>query len=218
MKEKQSEHFIIYYVDDDKIVLNDVIKILEDKYKYITDFLEFHPKDKTEIFIYPNQQIFQTKKYGFILLLLRLDWLIGDNIGEKVIIVSPRNPGKVHDYYSVVKAIPHEFVHALNYQINPNCSKWINEGLALYAGNPRKIPDLLNRYNIPLLEEIKTNNPLKFVTINGYQYAGTYINFLNNNYGKEKVLQLLKNSDGTSGIEKILKKKKKKYMMNGLKI
>lgn len=48
--------------------------------------------------IYDHQSTMQKKKYGYIGPLLGLDWYIGDNIGTDVILTSPANPGKVHDY------------------------------------------------------------------------------------------------------------------------
>lgn len=43
----------------------------------------------------------------------------------------------------------------------------------------------------PTFKEIQTNNPIKFSNIGGYTYAQTYIEFLDETYGFDSVLEFL---------------------------
>jgi hypothetical protein len=50
---------------------------------------------------------------------------------------------------------------------------------------------------IPSYKEICTKNPIEFSNIGGYSLAHTYIEYLSNEYGWSKVLELLKTENYT---------------------
>ncbi|MDN5277143.1 MAG: hypothetical protein PWR01_1108 [Clostridiales bacterium] len=188
---KETDNFVFYYEKQDENAALDMAEILEKTYKKINSAMNFNRTEKTEIYIYPNLQTFQTKKYGYLGRILGPEWYIGDNIKDKVIIVSPLNPGPVHDYNSVVQAVVHEYVHTVIYQINKKTPKFLNEGLAGYLSGNTK-PDYPLE-NIPDIEDTRISNPIKFGNKGLYAFSYTYIEFLDKNYGMNKIMDLIKN-------------------------
>lgn len=134
----------------------------------------------------------QMKKYGFIGPLLGLDWYIGDNIGTNVILTSPANHGPVHDYNYIKYAVLHEIVHAYISVENPQIELWLTEGVALYLTNGEPFyKEYLDSMSIPTYADTKTKNPIKFANCGGYKFAHTYIEYLEDTYGWDKVCELL---------------------------
>lgn len=118
------------------------------------------------------------------------EWYIGDNVKDKVVIVSPLNPGPAHDYDSIVQAVVHEYVHTVVYQINKKTPKFLSEGLAGYlSGNAKPYYPL---GDVPDIKDTKISNPIKFGNKGLYPFSYTYIEFLHKNYGMNKVLNLIK--------------------------
>lgn len=128
--------------------------------------------------------------------MLGLDWYIGDNMGTNVILTSPANPGPAHTYEENKEAVLHEIVHAYISVINPNIHLWLNEGMALYLSNGEKFSStILDDMAIPSFKAIQTKNPITFSNIGGYTFAHTYIEYLDKEYGWNKVLKLIKTED-----------------------
>jgi hypothetical protein len=174
----------------------------EDVYDYaqgiedIANKLGFYENPGINVYVYDSQATMQSKKYGFIAPLLGLDWYIGDNIGTNVILTSPANPGPAHSYDDVALASLHEIVHAYVSVINPHVSLWLTEGVALYLTNGEPLTrDYLEANSVPSFEDTRTRNPLRFNDCGGYQFAHTYIEYLDETYGWDKVLELLATED-----------------------
>jgi len=205
MKVKIGRWVDVYYEKEEAAAL-DCFNLAEQKAEYLMGKLGIKEKSKIKIFIYDKQSTFQTKKYGLITLLFNLDWYIGDNIGSTVILTSPANPGRLHNYKSIKQSLPHEMVHAYEYLINPKMKEWLKEGIALYLTNGGQLKKgELQNVKIPSFEDIQTENPIKFANIGGYVLANTYIEYLDKKYGWHKVLQLLK----TNNYKKIFQKSDK---------
>ncbi|MDP4151983.1 MAG: hypothetical protein Q8865_00885 [Bacillota bacterium] len=138
----------------------------------------------------------QAKKYGYIAPLLGLDRYIGDNIGTRVILTSPANPRKIHTYDDNKEAVLHEMVHAYANILNPHIHLWLTEGMALYMSNGEPFyRSYLQDHILPSYSDLQTKNPIQFSGMGGYQLAPTYIQFINDDYGWNKVLQLIKTED-----------------------
>ncbi len=144
------------------------------------------------------------KKYGFIAPLLNLHWYIGDNRGTDTILASPGEAEHQNEYDRRKYAAPHELVHALNSNLNPQMPLWLNEGTALYLTNGNPPKHLYSNNTAPTLAQTDTSNPIEFANMGGYNYAYTYVEFLDQTYGWEQVLSLLKNGDyvAATGITK----------------
>ncbi len=192
MQVYEGERVNVHY-EREAAAASDVFALAQDRAAGLSDKLGISSDKKINIYIYDHQSAMQTKKYGFIAPLLGLDWYIGDNIGTNVLLTSPANPGKVHNYNNNKYAVLHEMVHAYISELNPHISLWLTEGTALYLTNGEPFyKEYLSRHKIPSLSAIKTTNPVKFANIGGYQLANTYIEYLDAAYGWDKVLELIR--------------------------
>lgn len=195
MKQLSGKWINVLY-EKEEAAARDVFEYADGETKAVAEKLGFTEKQDINVYIYDNQATMQTKKYGFIAPLLGLDWYIGDNIGTNVILTSPANPGKVHDYDNNKYAVLHEIVHAYVSVINSKVELWLTEGTALYLSNGEPFErDILNYCNIPTYEQTCTGNPIEFSNCGGYTFAHTYIEYIEKNYGWDKVLELIKTQD-----------------------
>ena len=198
--------WINVYYEDEEVAAKDAFNLADSEAEKIATKLGFTKKQDVSIFIYDHQSTMQTKKYGFIAPVLGLDWYIGDNIGTDVILTSPANPGKVHNYENNKKAVLHEMVHAYVSVINPHIRLWLTEGMALYLSNGEPFyKKYLATMKIPSYSETETTNPIKFAKVNGYTFANTYIEYLDGTYGWDKLLELIK----TENFQKVYEKSEK---------
>ncbi|MCL1790501.1 MAG: hypothetical protein FWG40_03950 [Peptococcaceae bacterium] len=183
----------VYYEAEEKAA-RDVFALTEVENKRLAQKLGLEEPPSVNLYIYDKQSTFQTKKYGYVALVLSLDWYVGDNRGTNVLLTSPANPGKGHTYDEIKLTALHELVHAYNYVINPNMRLWINEGVALYLTNGDQPPSNPGGH-VPTLAQTRSGNPLVFSQSNGYTYAQTYIEYLDRTYGWSKILVLLQTGD-----------------------
>ncbi|TAH64507.1 MAG: hypothetical protein EWM47_12460 [Anaerolineaceae bacterium] len=185
------------YYEKEKEAARDTFELADERAKELAELLGLSEKQDIRIYIYDNQKTMQSKKYGFIALALGLDWYIGDNIGTDVLLTSPANPGKVHDYENNKNAVLHEIVHAYNHILNDNMTYWVDNGLAGYLSgqNPG---DIRGYGTIPTLEQTQIKGltaPVKFTNFNGYAYSYTYIEYLNDTYSWDSIREFAKTGD-----------------------
>lgn len=204
---KMEGKWITVYYEEEEEAAEDVFHLADSEAGKIAAALGFSEKQDVNVYIYDSQNTMQTKKYGFLARILSLDWYIGDNIGTNVILTSPANPGKVHDYDNNKYAVLHEIVHAYVSVMNPGIDLWLTEGMALYLSNGEPFyKEYLDDMEVPAYEEICTRNPIRFSDSGGYTFAHTYMEYLDQTYGWEKVLELIRTGDyqgvfGKSGEE-----------------
>ena len=205
MNELKGKYITVFY-EQEKAAAQGVFELAEAESERIASVLGFTEVQDIRMYIYDQQSVFQTKKYGLTALLINLQWYIGDNRGTNVLITSPANPGTEHGYEEVRHAAIHEMVHAYNSIINKRMPLWVNEGLALYLtnGNPPKNLFSTSRF-IPNLQQMRTKSPVEFANIGGYHFAHTYIEYLDKTFGWESVLALARggNYQGIFGMDEI---------------
>ncbi|MEL7609719.1 MAG: hypothetical protein AAGU74_09455 [Bacillota bacterium] len=195
MKEQKGEYITVYYETEETAAM-DVFELANTESARIAKALGLDDAQDIRMYIYDRQSTFQTKKYGLIASFLNLDWYVGDNRGTDVLLTSPANPGPVHSYDENRAASIHEMVHAYNSIVNKNMPLWINEGIALYLTNGDSRRDLyITSYSVPSLEQTHTSNPVKFSNMGGYDFAHTYIEYLDKAYGWDRVVALARSSD-----------------------
>ena len=195
MNELKGEYITVYY-ETEEMAAKDVFELANAESERIARILGFDQPQNITMYIYDQQSTFQTKKYGLIALLLNLDWYIGDNRGTNVMLTSPANPGKVHDYDNNKYASIHEMVHAYNSILNKNMSLWVNEGLAGYLSNQTPEYNVYGARNFaPTINQMHTSNPVEFSNMSGYQFSYTYIEYLETAFGWDNVLRLAKTND-----------------------
>jgi len=187
--------YVTVYYEKEETAARDVFELADVESERIAKALGFDSPQNIKIYIYDNQNTMQTKKYGLIALLLSLDWYVGDNRGTNVLLTSPANPGKVHDYDNNKQISIHEMVHAYNSILNKNMRLWINEGLAGYLSNQNPHEYDFKAWYIPAIKEMQTSNPVTFSNIGGYPLSYIYIEYLDNTFGWENVLAFAKTND-----------------------
>lgn len=185
------------YYEEEKAAARDTFELAEKRAEELAKLLGIE-KQKINIYIYDSQKTLQRKKYGLVASFLGLDWYIGDNIGSDVILTSPANPGKKHDYNSVKNAVLHEMVHAYNYILNKEMSYWVDNGIAGYLSNQDPGTEFMKFTSIPTLEQTQIKGllaPIKFANFGGYEYSYSYIEYLAETYPWDSVRQFAKSGD-----------------------
>ena len=191
MKQLNGQWITVYY-EQEETAAGDVFQYADAETAGIAKKLGFLECPDVNVYIYDHQETMQTKKYGYIAPLLGLDWYIGDNIGTNVILTSPANPGEMHTYDNNKYAVLHEIVHAYVSVINKDIDLWLTEGTALYLSNGAPFyQEYMESIGIPTYQDTCSESPLRFSECGGYTFAHTYIEYLDNTYGWDKVLELL---------------------------
>lgn len=202
-KQMKIDKFVFYSEDKDKECIEDLAKSLENNYKVITDNLEVNMEGKINIYIYPDIKSLHVAMNN----INANDGLVGTDWGDNIKIVSPLNPGSMHNYDSVKKVLIHEFTHVIESKINSNINTiptWINEGIATYEAkqtNDKTIEFVklsVRENKIPTIESMSK----EFDGQGGdYIFSFTLVEFLINNFGYEKLVDIIKTPDE---LEKIL--------------
>ena len=191
-------NWVNVYYEEEKDAARDTFELADERAGELASLLGIEDKQDINIYIYDSQKTMQRKKYGFIVAFLGLDWYIGDNIGTDVILTSPANPGKVHDYDNNKNAVLHEIVHAYNYVNNADMTYWVDNGLAGYLSGQNPGDDMAVYGAIPSLAQTRVKGvlaPITFANYNGYSFSCSYIEYLNDKYSWDSICQFAKTGD-----------------------
>lgn len=185
----ESDHFILHFYDDDRPVIDKILKNLESNYKRITSLLQVELPEKSVLHIYPSLEIFH-EAIGEPEV---ETWRVGRFDKGIMKMVSPNNPGPDHDYDSIMAVAIHEFVHLAAEQINSDAPDYIAEGLATYLANQGgayikdAIQDDLNSGSFPSLAQVRD--------MADYIYSYALMKYVASEYGVEGMLKLYKTAD-----------------------
>lgn len=195
----ESEHFRYISTKTDKEILSNLEENLESNYDRIANDLNVNLDEKINVTIYPNiNEFHKATRYTDA-----EDWLVGFARDGEIFMVSPLNPGSVHNYESLMKVIVHEYTHILVEKINKNTDIYLNEGIAVIEANQMdsntegylKEIAILNK--LPKLDEMKNNySELE----QPYLISGGFVDFIIKNNGYTKVIDLIKNPDNIEEI------------------
>ena len=196
MNRLKGEYVTVFY-EREAAAARAVFDLAEAESGRIAHSLDFSSPQHINIFIYDHQRTMQARQYGWLVLLLNVDWFVGHNRGTNVLLTSPANPGSVHDWDSMLQVAIHEIVHAYNYILNNNMPLWINEGIATYLSNqnPRELGFIIPmeafyQGAIPTPEDTRTSNRIRFSGMAGYQFSFTFIEYLHETFCWDSVLTL----------------------------
>jgi len=192
MSKDEFPAIVIHHEGENPQTLSEINSLVQKQQEKTQDWFGM-PITKRSLYVYKSQKDMQRQKHPFVTLFVRPDWYIGDNIGDRALIVSPNTPVQGHSYKSIIEAIPHEYVHTVVHAVNPGCPLWLNEGVALYLSNGR--PVSVRESEIPPVKIFTSGNSLYFAKHNGYAYADKFIEFLEKTYGRETAIALVRDAD-----------------------
>ncbi|MBF9016393.1 MULTISPECIES: hypothetical protein [unclassified Oceanispirochaeta] len=195
MRKMEGNYINVYYDKYDKDGAEKIFVKLEKTVKSLRKKLKHDFDKKTDIYVYSKQQDLHIRKFGYTSLLFNVDWYIGDNRGDKVLIVSPYSNTESHDENSILSASTHELVHTINYLKNPNISYFLDNGIATYLSNQKAPNNLLQNSEIPEIGFLDIKNQLKFGNSMGYQFSYTYVEFITVIYSWNHVVELIDNEN-----------------------
>lgn len=191
--------FNFYLEDKDLSVINDLAKTLTENYLQLTEIMKTNFSEKIDVIIYPDIKTF----HKAINLESAPDWVVGAAGKNELKMVSPLNPGSVHNYESLTKAIVHELCHTviinMREQGKVGLPKWLDEGFAFYYAKQltdevkKKSFSGLSKSKIPTWDELNKAGTVEFGNINGYVFSASIIEFLVNKYGYESIRKLILN-------------------------
>lgn len=202
--EKESQHFNFYSTNGDIKVLDSLAITLENNYSRITNHLGIQIDKKINVKVFPNIRTFHVAiNYPDA-----PDWVVGSCNGDELMMVSPLNPGSVHNYESLMQVIVHEFVHiAVSYARGDKgwttLPRWLNEGYAQYEAGQindhiRKIvKSSVMAKTPPTWSQLDTVSIMEFGNMNGYGLSVTIVEFLVDTYGIDKLVLLIKEPENS---------------------
>lgn len=188
------------YQPGDEKGAREVFDLLKERSASIYSEMEYSRKDPIDVYIYKTQTSLAIREAGFITLTFAPDWYIGDSHNGNIMMVSPYTPVDSHTHDSILTATLHELVHSINFRINPDMSYFWDNGLATYLSEQVPLPSDYDRNNIPSLDDMHTENGLKFGNMGGYAYSYLYIQYLDETYGWDKVVAFAKGEGDYKGV------------------
>ena len=147
--------------------------------------------EQIEVIIYPSAAALKRKTIGLAGMLVLPDWYIGKNTSDYVLITSPAKPGPQHSRESIEQAAVHEFVHVLTDRHNKAMGYWLKEGFALYLAEQRPSTESIRAARDITWEEYSQPNAIQFAQVGGYTLAFTLMEYLEQEYGWNTVLNFL---------------------------
>lgn len=176
-----SDHFLISYSKKDEKMLSEIINSIEENYSNVTSHLKCELDDKVKIKLYSDPEEF----HKAINWPDAPDWVNG-RAKDGVIEILVRE----YDTKRAITLITHELTHIVTKKMNSGfIPAVIWEGIATYEANQSYLKDNLRSVNFLLsLEELFSSSIHKDL----YPIAYSFIEFLIQNKGYEKVIELIK--------------------------
>lgn len=193
---KETDNFIVYYTEFDERCIVKVLDDLEKNYHRITSNLNQKLDDKLVIEVYSD-----LKDLHLALGLSDApNWIRGGLRDGEIIIASPMNPPPGSDFDNVLKTAVHEFVHIIVNKINKDIPRWLNEGIACFEAKDNNddwiretVENGLINNKVPTFKDLDTGDDFStFFDRDGYQYSYTIIESIVEEFGYDKLRNLIK--------------------------
>lgn len=207
---KQHVQYNLYYTTADSSLVSWLENDLEKAVKTATSFFSIAFKKKFDVYIFPTREqlTLQWRKDWGVPDFEAQCWMVASGIATRLDILSPRTWKKdacdhnPNDSIETRQIITHELVHVLHAQHNPKPAfagmealDWLVEGLATYASGQlsgRRINNIINQ----IKEGSGPQNLSDLWTgADKYGRAGSFMRFLDQYYGREKLTGLLAFTD-----------------------
>ncbi|WP_291648578.1 peptidase MA family metallohydrolase [Clostridium sp.] len=193
--QEEDKYFKYYSNENDSKAIKELSEVLNNNYSTITDNFNTNLEEKVEIIIYSNIKEFHRSIGNAD----ASDGMVGVAYDNTIKMVSPLNPGSIHDKESLLKVIVHEFVHIVTFNINNQKENimptWFMEGIAVHEAN--QITDYEKKY---IRDNLSENRDINIDDINdnfynnklSYLYSGSIIDFILDEFGYGKLIQVIK--------------------------
>jgi len=208
--EKKYHGFSLVYSSADSSIVSSIATMISQGNRIVTDYFNhpFKQDFKARVFASRHDLDVQWQKDFHDTTFHSECWMVAAGDGNGMSILSPivwkeqsceHNP---NDTLEMKRVLTHELVHVYHGQYNPNHDfagldslAWFVEGLATFVSgqyDEKRIQQVKN-----LISQNKEPNQLKnfWTGKERYALAGSMIAFINTKYGKEKVFELLSQTD-----------------------
>ncbi|MGL4819869.1 MAG: hypothetical protein ACRC5C_07800, partial [Bacilli bacterium] len=192
----------VYYDQGLKTRAKNVLTFLQSESEAIQKKLQIKNRQPLNAYMYQKQSSLQIRKYGLVTLLFAPIWYVGDSRFSDVYFIDPASRVNGMSQDEIYKVMKHELVHHFTNEMNPKLPYFLDNGLATYLANQTPNPLFHKHYPVFTYADTHLENELAFGTKGGYAYSYTYIEFLTNVYGWEKLCALIKNQNDYVSIYK----------------
>jgi hypothetical protein len=187
-----NDFIILNYQSGDEKGANEVFELLKEKSEAIYEKMDYERKDPIKVYLYKTQFQLAIREAGLITIAFAPPWHIGDSHNGNIMMLSPNTPIKAHTHDSILTATLHELVHSITYRINSDLSYFWDNGLATYLAGQFPDQEHYDINKIPSIDDMHTENGLKFGEMGGYAYSYFYIQYLDQTYGWDKIVAYAK--------------------------
>lgn len=202
-KTLKNDFINLNYQTGDEAGAEEVFNLLVEKTEAIYKKMNYVRAYPIDVYIYKTQAQLAFREAGIITLAFAPKWHIGDSHNGNIMMLSPNTPIEAHTHDTILMATLHELVHSINYRINPDISYFWDNGLATFLSEQFPQADEYDINRIPSMDDMHTDNGLKFGNMGGYAFSYFYIEYLSDTYGWDKVVAYAK---GEGDYEEIFNK------------
>ncbi len=185
-----SGSFLLYYPEGHQDAAKEVLSVLEDNHARITANLRPVRTGLITVRLYPSLRDFHSAIGRPNL----PNWAVGAAWGDSEIrMVSPKNPGPIHDYQQLILVAVHELAHVLTKRMGlvaPPHVAWLWESIALYEAGQTPHP--------AALRFLGTGKHLRFTSVTSalekpeiFHIGYTIMEYLVERHGYEAVRELV---------------------------
>lgn len=184
----ESEHFILYSYEKDKVFLQDLSKALESGFGKVTKDLNCKLNGKTTVKVYPDTVTFH-------IAIGKPNapwWYVGEGSGGVISITSDMS------HVSPSNVVVHELTHIItnsNFGVLP---EWLFQGIAMFEGKDTPVSTIesavrsgVKSQNIPSLKDLNVDY-WSFADKGGYNYSYVAVEFIIKEFGYDKLNKFLR--------------------------
>ncbi|MHC1786942.1 MAG: hypothetical protein AB9880_07770 [Christensenellales bacterium] len=178
----------VYYQKGDAEGAREIFERLERTCARISASMKPPDTRPIDVYVYHTQQQMAIRGAGYVTLAIEPKGYVGDSRKGSVLIVSPFTPVMGQTHETILQAAIHEYVHALILQVNPGLPYFWQNGLAAYVAGQKPDDAAFLHMSVPSLSDMHTQSGLRFWGMGGYFFSYKYIEYLQDTYGWDKVM------------------------------
>jgi len=133
--EGSTDHFLISYHAENRVLANSVVEIVEESYTEVEDRYGFSLNERVRVYLLKDGDE-AGRYYGSKI----PSWVIAFAVPHQstIYLISPRVAKSLSD---TRKVFVHELAHIFNHQISPQLPLWLNEGLVMWVSGEERLRD-----------------------------------------------------------------------------